>query len=206
MENYQHSCNYCWKYINIVPLWIKPCQKYQTVVITFNPTFVKVTNFNIIILSVFTPSQTIKQQKYSIHLECQTTQFHCNHGKFLRNENRMRLGGMDKQVDNNEKLTTGLQCVVTWAIADSTLLAICIAVSFSFVLYEQTHSAPFVLMEELQFPLHCQLLSYVQCTKNASIQFLNSKDCIHVVLFSYIVVKIICYLPSPNVGLTSPGT
>ena len=31
-----------WKYINVVPLWIKPCQKYRTVAITFDPTLVLV--------------------------------------------------------------------------------------------------------------------------------------------------------------------
>ena len=28
-----------WGYTNVVPLWMKPCQKYQTVSITFHPTF-----------------------------------------------------------------------------------------------------------------------------------------------------------------------
>ena len=29
-----------WRYINVVPLWIKTCQKFQTVAITFYPTLV----------------------------------------------------------------------------------------------------------------------------------------------------------------------
>ena len=29
-----------WRYINVVPLWIKPCEKYWTVAITFYPTLV----------------------------------------------------------------------------------------------------------------------------------------------------------------------
>ena len=29
-----------WRYINVVALWIKPCQKYRTVAITFYPTLV----------------------------------------------------------------------------------------------------------------------------------------------------------------------
>ena len=29
-----------WRYINVVPLWINPCQKYLTVTITFYPTLV----------------------------------------------------------------------------------------------------------------------------------------------------------------------
>ena len=29
-----------WRYINVLPLWIKPCQKYRTVAITFYPDFV----------------------------------------------------------------------------------------------------------------------------------------------------------------------
>ena len=29
-----------YRYINVVPLWIKPCQKYRTVAITFYPTLV----------------------------------------------------------------------------------------------------------------------------------------------------------------------
>ena len=42
----------------------------------------------------------------------------------------MGWGGKDKQVENTEKLTTGLQHVVTGATADSALLVSCVAVSF----------------------------------------------------------------------------
>ena len=49
----------------------------------------------------------------------------------------MVFGGMDKQVENTEKLATGFLHVVTGG--DSALLASCIAVSFQLLLYEQTH-------------------------------------------------------------------
>ena len=42
----------------------------------------------------------------------------------------MEWGGMDKQVENIEKLATGLQHVVTGATADFALLVSCVAVSF----------------------------------------------------------------------------
>ena len=61
----------------------------------------------------------------------------------------MGWGGMDKEVENIDKLATGLQHVVTGATADSVLLVSCIAVAFKFPLYEQTNSTPFALTKEL---------------------------------------------------------
>ena len=43
---------------------------------------------------------------------------------------RMGLEGMDKRVENTEKLATGLQHIVNRTTADSVLLASCVAVSF----------------------------------------------------------------------------
>ena len=56
---------------------------------------------------------------------------------------RMRLGGMDKQVKNIDKLTTVTACR-DWSNCRSTLLVSCVTVSFSFLMYEQTHLVPFV--------------------------------------------------------------
>ena len=56
-----------------------------------------------------------------LHNSIETTR---NSSEVWKNVNRRELGGMNKQVENTEKLTTGLQHVVTGATADSVLLAI----------------------------------------------------------------------------------
>ena len=35
-----------WRYLNVVPLWIKPSQKYRTVAITFEPTLVDISSYD----------------------------------------------------------------------------------------------------------------------------------------------------------------
>ena len=48
----------------------------------------------------------------------------------MENVKRMGLGGMENQVENADKLATGLQHVMTVATICSALFASCIAVSF----------------------------------------------------------------------------
>ena len=74
----------------------------------------------------------------------------------------MGLGGMDTQIENTEKMATGLQHVVAGATAgDSALLACSVAISCQFLLYDRNLFNPICCDRGMYFPLrfHCQLLS-----------------------------------------------